>query len=164
MNTAKPTPRNGGQERGCPAESLLSPFSRLVAGLAVIVVISGCGLRTPVRPVEDTAPVIPGVVKVTREDGVVAVRWNRADRSADGERLDDLAAFVVERKREGSDAWERVGNVDVIDQEKIRRRRDFTWRDTEAGAGPVSYRVRAVCADGQEGPATAPMPAVDATR
>jgi len=79
----------------------------------------------------------------------------------DGKRLDDLAAFVVERRREGSDTWESVATIDVIDQEKVRRRRDFTWRDAEAGAAPVSYRVRAVCADGQQGPATAPVTARD---
>lgn len=132
-----------------------------MALLVTTALTASCGLRTPVRPVEDTAPVIPGVVQATREDGVVAVRWNRAERSADGQRLDDLAGFVVERKREGSDTWERVAAIDVVDQEKIRRRRDFTWRDAEAGVAPVSYRVRAVCADGQEGPATAPATARD---
>jgi hypothetical protein len=134
----------------------------MIAALLVAAgVAASCGLRTPVRPVEDTAPVIPGVVQATREDGVVAVHWNRAERSADGQRLDDLAAFVVERKREGSDTWERVAAIDVVDQEKIRRRREFTWRDAEAGDAPVSYRVRAVCADGQEGPATSPATARD---
>lgn len=132
-----------------------------MALLVATALTASCGLRTPVRPVEDTAPVIPGVVQATREDGVVAVRWNRAERSADGQGLDDLAAFVVERKREGSDTWERVATIDVVDQEKIRRRREFTWRDDDAGGAPASYRVRAVCADGQEGPATAPATARD---
>lgn len=136
-------------------------FPTFVALLVATALTASCGLRTPVRPVEDTAPVIPGVVQATRKDGVVAVHWNRAERSADGKRLDDLAAFVVERKREGDDTWERVATIDVVDQEKIRRRRDFTWSDAEAGAVPVFYRVRAVCADGQEGAATAPAAARD---
>jgi hypothetical protein len=130
------------------------------AALVILCVLSSCGLRTPVRPPEDTAPIVPGLPTVTREDGTVVVRWKRADHSSDGARLEDLAAFVVERQRGSEEIWERVATVDVIDQEKIRRRRDFSYRDAEAGEGSVSYRVHAVCADGQEGP---PTPAVPAT-
>ena len=120
--------------------------------LALGATFAACGLRTPPRPPEDTAPVIPGVVSAEREGKLVVVRWKRAERSADAMRLDDLAAFVVDRKRDGEQQWQRVGTVDVVDQEKIRRRREFAWRDAEAGSAAVSYRVRAVCADGQEGP------------
>jgi len=127
--------------------------SRLRA-LAVVLVLAGtlvaCGLRTPVRPPERTAPVIPGEVTATRDGDATVVRWKRADKSADGQDLHDLTAFVVERKRDGEETWERVATIDVVDQEKIRRRRDFSWQDADlAGA---SYRVLAVCADGQEGP------------
>ena len=133
---------------------------RAIAVAALLAVVSSCGLRTPVRPPEDTAPIVPGVPTATREDGIVVVRWKRADHSADGGRLDDLAAFVVERQRGSEDIWERVATVDVLDQEKIRRRHEFSFRDAEAGEGAVSYRVHAVCADGQEGP---PTPAATAT-
>lgn len=128
--------------------------------LALAFEVAACGLRTPVRPPEATAPVIPGKVEAVREGSLVVVRWKRAEHSADGEKLDDLAAFVVERRRGEADLWQRIATVDVVDQEKIRRRRDFTYRDSEAGDGPVSYRVTAVCEDGQEGPPTA---AVEAT-
>ena len=122
--------------------------------LALAAALAGCGLRTPVRPPEDTAPVIPGVVTAARDGAVTVVRWKRAERSADGECLDDLTAFVVERKRVGEDVWQRVGTIDVVDQEKIRRRNNFSWRDAEAVGDGTSYRVLAVCADGQEGPPT----------
>jgi hypothetical protein len=126
---------------------------------------AACGLRTPVRPPDETAPIIPGVVEAVRDGTVVVVRWNRAEHSADGHKLDDLAAFVVERKRgdqeQGEDLWERIARVDVADQEKYRRRHDFSWRDTTAGDGPVSYRVLAVDDDGQEGPATAAASATE---
>ena len=127
----------------------------LVAAAAVAAVCalgSGCGLRTPVRPPEDTAPVIPGLVKAERHGSAVVVRWNRAEKSVDGVRLDDLTAFAVERRRGGDEAWQRVAKIDVVDQEKIRRRKDFSWRDEEAGDADASYRVIAICADGQEGP------------
>lgn len=127
---------------------------RIVVAALLAASVAACGLRTPVRPPEDTAPVIPGTAEAVRDGEVVVVRWKRAERSADGLRLDDLAAFVVERQREGEVAWERLARVDVADQEKIRRRRHFSWRDTRAGSGAVSYRVFAVTADGQEGPPT----------
>jgi hypothetical protein len=128
--------------------------------IALAVSAAACGLRTPVRPPEATAPVIPGTVEASREGGLVVVRWKRADHSADGRKLEDLAAFVVERRRGDNDLWQRIATVDVVDQEKIRRRRDFSYRDAEAGDGAASYRVIAVCADGQEGP---PTTAVQAT-
>lgn len=119
---------------------------------ALAVVVSGCGLRTAVRAPEDTAPVITGAVTSRRDGNAVVVRWNRAERSVDGVRLDDLAAFAVERRRAGDASWQRIAKVDVVDQEKIRRRRDFSYRDEEAGDADADYRVIAVCADGQEGP------------
>lgn len=123
----------------------------IAAILALTVGLAACGLRTPVRPPEDTAPVIPGEVTVERDKGAAVLRWRRADRSADGQRLDDLAAFVIERRTDGGDAWQAVATIDVVDQEKIRRKRHFSWRD-EAPIEGASYRVLAVCADGQQGP------------
>ena len=132
-----------------------SPSLR-AAALAFVVAgtFAACGLRTPVRPPEATAPIVPGAVTATHDGDVIVVRWKRADRSADGQHLDDLAAFVVERKRGNEDVWQRVATIDVVDQEKIRRRHDFSWRDTDVTAAQTSYRVLAVCADGQEGPPT----------
>jgi predicted small lipoprotein YifL len=124
----------------------------LAVALVLSIAVAACGLRTPVRPPEDTAPVIPGTPTVTREADFTVVRWKRAVRSADDLRLDDLASFVVERKKSGTDAWEPVGTIDVVDQEKIRRRTSFSWRDADASASDASYRVIAVTADGQQGP------------
>lgn len=126
-------------------------MKRTVVPLMLAVAVSACGYRTPPRPPEDTAPVIAGAVTREAHDDAVVVRWKRAERSTDGMRLDDLASFVVERRRDGEDSWQRVARIDVVDQEKIRRRRDFSWRDEDAGDGRAQYRVLAVCADGQEG-------------
>lgn len=135
-------------------------LAALGLGLAVALA-AGCGMRTPVRPPEDTAPVIPGDVEAVREKDGVAVHWHRAEHSADGEKLTDLTAFVVERKRGGEEAWERVATVSVVDTDKIRRKKDFTFHDRDAGSGPASYRVIAVCSDGQEGPPAGPAEAAE---
>ena len=133
------------------------PLAISLALAAVLGVTSAaCGFRTDVRPPESTAPVIPGVVRVERDENGVVVHWKRAENSADGKKLYDLASFVVERQRPGEESWERISTVDVADQDKIRRRHDFSWRDTSAGSEKVSYRVLAVDKDGEEGPPTAP--------
>lgn len=138
---------------------------RTLSAVAIIAACSilgtACGLRTPVRPPEDTVPVIPGEVTVERSGTTAVVRWPRAERSADGERLDDLSAFAVERLRAGETAWQRVAKVDVVDQEKVRRRKDFSWRDEQAGEPLPQYRVIAICADGEEGPAAVAVVPVD---
>ena len=124
-------------------------FGIALAIVAATTLSAACGMRTAPRPPEDTAPVIPGAASASRDQGEVVLRWPRAERSADGKRLDDLSAFVVERRRDGEAEWQRVGRVDVLDQEKFRRRHDFSWREPQPAA--ASYRVIAVCADGQEG-------------
>ncbi len=137
-------------------------MKRFVLAVSMAALLAGCGLRTRVRPPEDTAPVIPGAVTAVRDGDAVVVRWKRAEKSADGMTVNDLAAFVVERRREGEQPWQAVTTVDVVDQEKIRHRSDFSWRDADAGSGAVSYRVIAVCADGQHGPPTEGVAATDA--
>ena len=132
-----------------------------LAAAVAVALAAGCGLRTPVRPPEDTAPVVPGQVTIQRDDSAVLVRWKRAEKSVDGVRLDDLTAFAVERRRSGEEFWQRVAKIDVVDQEKIRRRKDFSWRDEDAGEADASYRVIAICADGQEGPAAEASAAVE---
>lgn len=117
---------------------------------------AACGLRTPPHPIEDTAPIVGGNVEATLEDGAVVLRWPRAERSANGERLYDLTAFIVERSRAGA-PFERIATIDVVDQEKIRRRSRFEYRDGNPGRGPLAYRVLAVTAEGQEGPPTPPV-------
>jgi len=145
----------GAHRKGLPSSVRSTGALLLLVALSAASLggLSGCGVRSAPRPPEDTAPIITGELEVRRDDGAVVLRWNRAERSADGRRLDDLAAFVVERRRDGEDAWEKLGAVDVLDQEKIRRRRNFSWRDDTPGSSAAFYRVRAVCTDGQEGPA-----------
>ncbi len=133
----------------------------LVVAVALAASVAACGLRTPVRPPEDTAPVIPGEVTAQQEGSETVVRWRRAERSADGLPLDDLVAFVVERRRAGEQAWQRAATIDVVDQEKIRRRKRYSWSDPEASAG-AEYRVFAVNADGQEGPPAGPATTTEA--
>ncbi|HYB98889.1 MAG TPA: hypothetical protein VEC57_07095 [Candidatus Limnocylindrales bacterium] len=131
-------------------------MSRFALTAAALMLVCACGLRTAPRPPEDTAPVMEGQVTAQASDGKVELTWKRADRSADGRRLEDLAAFVVERAEQPGE-FAPVARVDVVDQERFRRRTRFRHvDDPPAGAATVWYRVRAVTADGQEGPPSAP--------
>lgn len=134
----------------------------LVLLIALAIGVAACGLRTLPRPPEDTAPVIPGIVRQTTEGDAVVLRWKRAATSADGMKLEDLAGFVVEKRSGDEQPWQRVATIDVTDQEKFRRRNDYSWREEDAAAAGASYRVFAVCADGQEGPAVEALSQVDA--
>ncbi len=109
-----------------------------------------CGLKTPPRPLEATAPVMEEAPRVTvSDDGMVSVRWRRPERSHDGVRLYDLAGFSVER--DTGTGFNEVARVTVDDNERIRPQRSFEAADPSAPPGPSSYRVRALLADGQWG-------------
>lgn len=122
-----------------------------VSVLATCVLLGACGLKTAPRPPEATAPVVPGDLNVkTSKDGVRVV-WDRAQYSADGQPLDDLSTFVVERRDPASEKWSPVASIDVTDNTRLRKAEKFSWIDREAPQSGASYRVHAVNADGQAG-------------
>lgn len=138
---------------------LLSARWRALLVTAALAALTGaCGLRTAVRPPEDTAPIIPGQATVQVENGETVVQWKRANESADGRPLTDLAAFIVEKRSAPDADWQTVATIDVIDQEKYRRRRDFSWRESSAKSVGAQFRVLAVCADGEQGPPNVAIP------
>jgi len=125
---------------------------RWLAVASMLALAPACGLRTDPRPPEETAPVVEGEVTLAAKDGGIEVTWRRAERSVDGRRLYDLAAFVVERAEQPGEFAE-IARIDVIDQEKLRRKSRFRHVDRPAvSTGTVWYRVRAVTEDGETGP------------
>lgn len=119
--------------------------------VASLLLTGGCGLKTPPRPPEATAPVVPGQLRVKVAADGVRVVWSRSKNSADGLPLDDLAGFVVERRDPGSDVWEAKTKIDVTDNNRLRKADKFSWIDRSQPATGSSYRVFAVNADGQAG-------------
>jgi len=128
-------------------------IARWSAFVVVAALAAGCGVRTEPRPPEDTAPRPPANLAAKRTAAGVRVSWDRPDRSMDGERLYDLAGFVVER-RSRSGGYEKATDVAVDDNERIRPQTRFRWVDEEAPIDADSYRVYAYTADGQAGQAS----------
>ena len=81
--------------------------------------------------------------------------------SADGEKLGDLAGFIVERESPGL-GYTRIATIDVVDGDRVRQQSRFTYVDRAPPASGASYRVRAFSADGQLGPAATAAQALDA--
>jgi len=127
----------------------------LACGL--LLTASGCGVRTPPRPPEDTAIEVASPKASRRDDGTVKLSWARPKHSADGHKLVDLAGFVVERRTLGTPFVE-IAVVPVTDNERVRPQQTFTFADTPPPAKSVFYRVHAFDLAGQHGP---PSPAVE---
>jgi len=110
-----------------------------------------CGVKTAPRPPEDTAAQAPRTVRATiTADGRVRIDWKRPERSVDGQRLDDLVRFFVERSTAGR-PFETVATVDVLDRTKLRPRSSYHYVDSPPSLDNLRYRVRGITADGQEG-------------
>jgi hypothetical protein len=109
-----------------------------------------CGVRTDPRPPEDTAARAPDDFEAAVAPGTVTLQWERPTRTVDGERLYDLAAFSVERRR-GDANFATIATIDVTDTDRIRTQRTFRYVDRDPPPGEVEYRVRAVTDDGEHG-------------
>ncbi len=118
--------------------------------LTALAVSSGCGMRSSPRPPEDTAIVLETPKAVRNADGSIAIEWKRPEQSADGKRVRDLAGFVVERGTV-EEGFTELAIVPVIDNEKIRPQRKFSYTDEDPPATTVSYRIRAFDDYGQRG-------------
>ena len=118
--------------------------------VALLVLAAACGVRTDPRPPEDTAAHPPDGFRVKAVTGGVELRWERTTRAMDGDRLYDLASFVVERRSDGG-AFETIATIPVTDTDRLRTQKVFHFTDDAPGAGTPEYRVRAVAADGERG-------------
>lgn len=128
----------------------------LLACAAVVAAAPGCGVRTNPRPPEDTAARAPEGFRAEVSGTAVELRWRRPDKTVDGDRLYDLAAFVVERRVIATGEFREIASIAVTDNDRIRVQKTYRYRDEAPPAGEVIYRVRAVAEDGQHGVATEP--------
>jgi hypothetical protein len=128
---------------------VIVPAARFGLIAAALAVVAACGVRTEPRPPEDTAARAPDGFRVKTVESGVELRWERTTKAMDGERLYDLASFVVERRSDGG-AFQTIATIPVTDTDRVRTQRVFRYVDDEPV--PASeYRVRAVTADGERG-------------
>jgi hypothetical protein len=119
--------------------------------LSAVLLLGACGVRTPPRPPENTAPLMTGQALATRNgDGSVTLSWKRPATSVDGTRLDDLAGFEIERLSANGE-WEVITTLAVTDAKRINPRSNWSHTDTTAPPGIPDFRVTPFLEDGQRG-------------
>jgi hypothetical protein len=127
---------------------------RAAAVAVLLAPLLACGVKGMPRPPEDTAPRPPGDFTAVRSGSIVKLAWSRPTESMDGEKLGDLARFIVERGGpEGGFA--EIGRIAVDDNDRIRPQKHFAFVDEAPLPDPTVYRVSAVTSDGQYSAAVA---------
>ena len=130
---------------------LSNSFQALILSATVAaLLLSACGIRTEPRPPELTMPVRPDGFSVAIEKEEVRLKWNRPKTSVDGDKLYDLAGFMIERRTDETE-FEVLAEIRVVDRDRIRPQDSFKWRDLDPIEGRSFYRVRAFTEDGQTG-------------
>jgi hypothetical protein len=133
------------------AAVLNSPIKALIIlAAAAALGLPACGIRNEPRPPELTMPVRPDGFSVSIEKEEVRLKWNRPKTSVDGERLYDLAGFVIERRTDETE-YAVLAEIRVVDRDRVRPQTSFKWRDLDPLEGRSFYRVRAFTEDGQTG-------------
>lgn len=136
---------------------------RAAVGLTALLALAlpACGRKTPVRPAEFVAPAAITDLTAANAASGVALRWQRPRRSADGQQLFDLDAFVVERALPGL-PFAFLTRLQVPDRDRLRQQKRFTYVDETALVGEAyRYRVLAATVDGYFSP---PSNVVDIVR
>lgn len=129
-------------------------FSVLVlAAPVVLLFLSACGRKTPVRPPELVAPEPIRNLALEVESKGVELRWERPQRYVDGSEMDDLGGFVVLRATQNGQGtatpFTRIAVVPVEDRDRFRQARRFSYTDEQLTVGTLyRYRVRAFTLDG----------------
>ncbi|HEY1268201.1 MAG TPA: fibronectin type III domain-containing protein [Candidatus Binatia bacterium] len=127
----------------------------LVVGSIVALSGTGCGAKGALRAPEGAVPEpITDLRAKAGKQGVV-LTWGRPQRYVDGKELTDLASFVIFRKELAKNCpdcpspYRQLTTVDVEDQQKFIKRKQFGYVDQEVQPGTVyRYRVFSKVADG----------------
>lgn len=134
----------------------------LLALLSVSIAVSffaACGRKTTVRPPELVAPKAVNDLTLEMQTKGVVLRWGRTDSSVDGEKLDDLAGFVVLRAKQDEQGktgdFTKIATIPVEDRDRFRKNKKFTYTDEQMTVGSLyRYRVLAFTLDGYYGSAS----------
>jgi hypothetical protein len=117
---------------------------------AAVLALAACGIRTDPRPPEDTMARAPTHLSAVREGSKVIVEWRSPGESVDGERLFDLARFVVER-RGATERFAEIGETAADTTHRLRPIRQYAYTDETPIGDYAEYRVVPYTADGQRG-------------
>ena len=121
--------------------------------------LGGCGHKTVVRPPELVAPMPVNDLTLEVVSKGINLRWGRAQKTAGGRDLEDLAGFVVLRAAQDpqgqSSAFTQIAMIPVEDRDRFRKNKRFSYTDENLEAGTLyRYRVLAFTLDDYYGKAS----------
>jgi len=119
-------------------------FSRIfpVLTMAVAIAGAGCGVKSAPIPPEYAKPAkILDLEAINAADGV-KLSWHRPLTYAGGGKMNDLAAFTLNRAADGGPFLE-ITRVPITDQGRFQIQRIFNFRDTATTMGQT-YRYEVI--------------------
>jgi hypothetical protein len=132
------------------------------AATLLLAALAACGVKSAPLAPELVEPEAPETLLAAPVPDGVRLTWVRPLHYAGGRRMNDLGGFAIERAPgEGAaPEFERVGTVEVADQDRFRKDRRMEWidRDVEAGVRYL-YRVSAYTLDDYWSPPAGPVAA-----
>ena len=130
--------------RPCPA---LGVKRTLLVALAFALLVPACGRKTMPKPPPWVAPKAVQELSLTTQSNGILVRWSRPTEYVDGDTMEDLGGFVVERNRYNSPFTE-VARIPVTDQGRFQKTKRFDYLDIELLPGATyHYRIVAFTTD-----------------
>ncbi len=124
----------------------------LSALLALFFLLTGsCARRGPLRAPEEVRPEPIQDLRVRRVDREVELSWSRPQRSEAGRRLDEIAAFVVERQCLGQNdaSFAPVTTLATGERGRFRKVRSYRYRhEVPQELLPCRYRIVSKTYDG----------------
>ncbi|MCX8071417.1 MAG: hypothetical protein N3C12_03040 [Candidatus Binatia bacterium] len=124
----------------------------LSALLALFFLLTGgCARRAPLRAPEEIRPAPVRDLQVRQLNGEVELSWSRPQKSEAGRRLEEIAAFIIERQCLGLQETTFSAFTTVATGERGRFRKVGSYRYRHAldpASLPCRYRVVSKTYDG----------------
>jgi predicted small lipoprotein YifL len=148
--------------------SLMTHFAHRASRLAllaipILLVLSACGTKGPVRPLEESLPAAPRNLRIHQQGESFLVSWDAPVKNQDGTSAGDVDGFLIYRGefpaeagcptcREPTDLVAKIKRINPVAASQVRHR--FYWRDLNLSAGNgYRYRIVAVTSGGHPGQA-----------
>ena len=129
--------------------------------LAAALASAACGHKNRLTAPELVRPDPPTDLAAVATSAGVRVSWLRPEKYSGGGRMNDLGGFVIERATAsgtGQPHFDKVGTLELQDQNRFRKDRRLEWVDTTAQRGMrYAYRVTAFTLDGYRSASVGPV-------
>jgi hypothetical protein len=118
-----------------------------------------CGRKTLVRPPELIVPKTINDLTLEIQKKGVTLHWDRVQKRAGGENLDDLSGFAILRATQDAQGkvgdFSQIATIPVDDRERFRKHKRFSYTNEQLTVGVLyRYRVVALTLDGYQSEAS----------